>query len=62
MELANLEVYERQPPPNVLLGITIYGVIGNTYNTPSYEEALLLTFDKFVCDSAYDFLLKGRKR
>ena len=59
MESADLEVYERQPSPN---GMSDHGVMRNTYNTPSYEEALLLTFDKFVCDSAYDFLLKGRKR
>ena len=38
----------------------VYGVIGNTCGTPSQEEALLLSM-KFVCDSAYDFLLKGRK-
>jgi len=36
-----------------------YGVIGNTYNTPTFVEALLLS--NFVCNRAYDFLLKGNR-
>lgn len=53
MESADLEVYERQPSPNDYTGMSNHGVIGNTCNTPSFEEALLLTFDKFVCDSVH---------
>ena len=48
MESADYEVYERQPSPNVKTGMSDHGVIRNTYNTPSYEEALLLSISSYV--------------
>ena len=42
-------------------GVQEHGVTGNTCSTPSQEEALLLSM-RFICDSAYDFLLKGWKK
>lgn len=40
MELASEEIKERQSSPNKVFGKKLYGVIGNTYNTPSKEVAL----------------------
>ncbi len=34
------ELRERQSSPNSFVGTRTYGVVGNTYNTPSCEEVL----------------------
>lgn len=62
MELANLEVYERQPSPNNRLGIRrLWG--HKKYLCHSFIRRGAITyFHKFVCNSTYDFLLKGRKK